>query len=85
MKRIWQNVADQVPATWKDKWDAWRYLSMLGNPRTHIRNIAGNAAFMPVRLAKDAVAWAGEGIADKMLPGGIKTDQVPSESGQRKR
>ena len=77
MKRIWQNVADQVPATWKDKWDAWRYLSMLGNPRTHIRNIAGNAAFMPVRLAKDAVAWAGEGIADKMLPGGIKRTKSP--------
>lgn len=77
MKRIWQNVADQVPATWKDKWDAWRYLSMLGNPRTHIRNIAGNAAFMSVRLAKDAVAWAGEGIADKMLPGGIKRTKSP--------
>ena len=77
MKKIWQNVADQVPATWKDKWDAWRYLSMLGNPRTHIRNIAGNAAFMPVRLAKDAVAWAGEGIADKMLPGGIKRTKSP--------
>ena len=77
MEKIWQNVADQVPATWKDKWDAWRYLSMLGNPRTHIRNIAGNAAFMPVRLAKDAVAWAGEGIADKMLPGGIKRTKAP--------
>ena len=77
MKRIWQNVADQVPATWKDKWDAWRYLSMLGNPRTHIRNIAGNAAFVPVRLMKDAVAWAGEGIADKMLPGGIKRTKAP--------
>lgn len=77
MQKIWQNVADQVPATWKDKWDAWRYLSMLGNPRTHIRNIAGNAAFMPVRLAKDAVAWAGEGIADKMLPGGIKRTKSP--------
>lgn len=77
MEKIWQNVADQVPATWKDKWDAWRYLSMLGNPRTHIRNIAGNAAFMPVRLMKDAVAWAGEGIADKMLPGGIKRTKAP--------
>lgn len=77
MEKIWQNVADQVPATWKDKWDAWRYLSMLGNPRTHIRNIAGNAAFMPVRLMKDAVAWAGEGIADKVLPSGIKRTKAP--------
>ncbi len=56
LEEIYQNVADQVPATWQDKWNAWRYLAMLGNPRTHIRNIAGNAGFMPVRFVKDRVA-----------------------------
>lgn len=53
---IYQNVADQIPSTWVDKWNAWRYLSMLGNPRTHIRNIAGNIGFIPVRAAKDRIA-----------------------------
>ena len=54
---IYQNVADQVPATFADKWNAWRYLSMLGNPRTHVRNIVGNAAFAPVRGVKNAAAY----------------------------
>ena len=42
LDKIYQNVADQVPAKWKDKWNAWRYMAMLFNPRTHIRNIVGN-------------------------------------------
>ena len=53
---IYKDVGRQIPATWQDKWNAWRYLAMLGNPRTHIRNIVGNAGFVPVRMAKDAIA-----------------------------
>lgn len=37
-----QEMADQVDATLLDKVRAWRYLSMLSNPRTHIRNLLGN-------------------------------------------
>ena len=58
MDRIYQNVADQVPSTWKDKWNAWRYLAMLANPRTHIRNVAGNLFFQPLRIVKDRTAAA---------------------------
>lgn len=47
-----QNIADQIPATMRDKWNSWRYLAMLGNPRTHIRNIVGNAVFMPAMRMK---------------------------------
>lgn len=53
---IEQNIADQIPPNWSDKVNAWRYLSMLGNPRTHIRNIVGNAGFAPVILIKNAIA-----------------------------
>ena len=60
MEEIYQNVADQVPSTWRDKWNAWRYLAMLGNPRTHIRNIVGNVGFQPVRIVKDKIATAME-------------------------
>lgn len=56
LDEIYQNIADQVPSTWKDKWNAWRYLSMLGNPRTHIRNVMGNVGFAPIRFTKDRVA-----------------------------
>lgn len=71
MEKILQNVADQVPATWTDKWNAWRYLSMLGNPRTHVRNIVGNAGFVPVRMVKDAIATVLESGVDYLSPKGI--------------
>lgn len=58
MEKIYKDLASQVPSTWKDKWNAWRYLSMLGNPRTHIRNIVGNVGFQPVRWTKDRIASA---------------------------
>lgn len=58
LEEIYQNVADQIPANWRDKWNAWRYMAMLFNPRTHIRNIAGNVFFLPVRMTKDRVAAA---------------------------
>ena len=58
LEKIYQNVADQIPSTWKDKWNAWRYLAMLGNPRTHIRNVAGNFFFQPLRIVKDRTAAA---------------------------
>lgn len=41
--------------TFMDKWNSWRYLSMLGNPRTMIRNILGNTTFGAVTDVKDAV------------------------------
>lgn len=55
MDKIYDNLAQQMPRKWSDKWNAWRYLSMLGNPRTHIRNVAGNAMFAPVVGVKNAV------------------------------
>ena len=56
MVKIYKDLASQVPSTWRDKWNAWRYLAMLGNPRTHIRNIVGNVGFQPVRFMKDRIA-----------------------------
>ena len=51
-----QAIADQIPATWVDKWNAWRYLAMLGNPRTHVRNLFGNGMFAPAVFVKDLIA-----------------------------
>lgn len=69
---IYQNVADQIPSTWVDKWNAWRYLSMLGNPRTHIRNIAGNIGFQPVRFVKDRIAAVIESGVSAVSKGKLK-------------
>lgn len=72
LEAIYKDVAGQVPANWMDKWNAWRYLAMLGNPRTHIRNIVGNAAFAPVRMVKNAIGTALEAGVDYLSPRGIQ-------------
>ena len=58
-------IGKQVPVTLMDKWNAWRYLAMLGNARTHIRNLVGNAVFVPLRFAKDLMAAGGEFVLTK--------------------
>ena len=58
LEEIYQNVADQIPANWRDKWNAWRYMAMLVNPKTHIRNFFGNVGFGLERAFKDRVAAA---------------------------
>ncbi|MBQ7901103.1 MAG: methyltransferase [Clostridia bacterium] len=50
-----ENIAEQITATGLDKWNAWRYMSMLCNPRTHVRNVVGNAIFYPVRKIKNGI------------------------------
>ena len=59
------SIAKQMPVTFKDRIDAWRYLSMLGNFRTHIRNVIGNAIFVPIRFTKDIVAAGNEFLLTK--------------------
>lgn len=55
-QKIYEDLAKQLPVTFADKWNAWRYLAMLGNPRTHIRNLTGNAVFMPAVKMKNLIA-----------------------------
>lgn len=72
-EKIYQNVADQIPSNWRDKWNAWRYMAMLFNPRTHIRNVAGNLLFQPVRMVKDKVAATMETFVRAINPNFEKT------------
>ena len=55
---IYKYAGSQIPASFIDKWNAWRYMAMLGNAKTQIRNIVGNAAFMPYKYAKDTISAA---------------------------
>ncbi len=49
---IYDDVAKQIPPTFGDRLSAWRYFAMLGNPRTHIRNVVGNMVMqLPVRAS----------------------------------
>ena len=48
-----QDIADQMKVSKTEKLNEWRYLSMLGNPKTHIRNLIGNVAMSVVKIVKD--------------------------------
>lgn len=73
---IEQSVAQQIDATWYEKLNNFRYLAMLGNPRTHVRNIVGNAFFVPVRAVKNTIAYGLENIADAKINGGIERSKA---------
>ena len=60
-------IAAQMPSTWVDKWNAWRYLAMLGNPRTHIRNLVGNGVFLPAVTMKNIIGTSIEAATNKVL------------------
>lgn len=64
-KNIYHDIAAQVPSTFMEKWGAWRYLCMLGNPKTIIRNLGGNVAMMPAKALKDKVGALLELTLDK--------------------
>ena len=59
-------IMRQIPPTLVDKLNAWRYLAMLGNPRTHIRNMVGNAVFMPEVGIRNKVAASMQAVAQRM-------------------
>lgn len=55
---ITSSIADQIPSTFREKANFWRYTSMLTNPTTHIRNIMGNAIQFGARKIKDGIGTA---------------------------
>ena len=57
-----QDIADQMNVSIADKLNAWRYLSMLGNPKTHIRNIVANVAMTATKDVKNTVSSATQDI-----------------------
>ena len=71
--------------SWAEKWDAWRYLAMLGNPKTHLRNILGNTTHYMVTEAKDALGAALEGAVDTTNKafGGKGIDRTKALLGQK--
>ena len=62
---ITTSIADQIPSTFREKANFWRYTSMLTNPTTHIRNIMGNAIQMGARKIKNGIGAAIERVVIK--------------------
>lgn len=70
--RMYQYIANQVPTNPVDMFTAIRYLNMLGNLKTQVRNVAGNTGSTLARATKDRVGAILEASVDKVnrLAGG---------------
>lgn len=69
----YKRLAKYLPSkTFGDKMESIRYLSMLGNTRTHARNVLGNVSMGVVTRAKDNVS----GVMQLALPKDQRTKAV---------
>lgn len=66
-EQMYLDVAEQLPFSWLDQWNNWRYFAMLGNSRTHIRNFFGNVIFLPVRQIKNTIGAGIESAVNTTL------------------
>ncbi len=67
--KLVKNAADQVPNTFRDKFTALRYLNMLGNFKTQVRNLVGNTGMTAIQKIKNEARGGIEGIV-KAVSGG---------------
>ena len=68
LNEVYAELGQQVSKSTIEKIDAWRYFSMLANPKTHIRNIVGNLAMGKVQSVKNKVAGVIESTVTKINP-----------------
>ena len=77
--RALDEIASQIVSSIPDRLNAWRYLAMLGNPRTHIRNVTGNATMYATNAAKNVVKYALERIPGTKKTTALKTSKDAKE------
>lgn len=68
MEKITADIGSKMKPGIVDKLNAWRYLSMLGNPRTILRNLIGN------EIMSD-VLWVGKDAVGSVLERGLDQSQ----------
>lgn len=85
LKEIYRDIGRQMPTRFTDRWNAWRYMAMLGNTRTHMRNILGNAGFAPVVGTKDLAATVIESAVDRVSGGKLGRSKALVGAGKNDR
>ena len=73
---IAKDVAQQLPSNWRERFTALRYLNMLGNFRTQVRNWVGNVTNQGLYMAKDQLAATIEGLANAASGGQFERTKV---------
>lgn len=78
--QVYAIMASTIKAGFMDKVNAWRYFAMLGNTRTHARNIIGNEAMGLVTGAKDVTATLIEHAVIRNKNDRTKTVLLPTKA-----
>lgn len=65
-EKIYENIGKQIPSTFADKWNAWRFMGMLGTIKAPIRNNLGNIGGWAMRNAKNLPASIGEAVLQRI-------------------
>ena len=72
-EQIGQRIANDMHVSGMEKFNAWRRMAMLLNPKTHIRNVGGNVIMMGMRKAADTI---GAALQKAFVPAGQRTQSV---------
>lgn len=74
MEELYDRIIKQLPVGNMEKFDAWRRMAMLLNPKTHVRNVGGNVIMTGLRKTADTI---GAGIEKAIgLKSGSRTKSV---------
>lgn len=80
MTRVKEQLASQVPVSLAEKFDSFRYLAMLGNAKTHERNIIGNALMRVMYGEKNFIQRVLEVALNDKLEERTKTFEKSTEA-----
>ena len=68
LDKVYEELGQQVPKTFTEQLDEWRYFSMLANIKTHARNMIGNVAMHGMQRVKDRIAGGIEDVVARFNP-----------------
>lgn len=76
LAKVNQYINDLIPSSFEDKIDSFRYINMLFNPKTMIKNVGGNVINTGMGSVRDTI---GSGI-DRLISNktGIRTTGLPN-------
>ena len=71
LAEIQKLITDKIPPAKGQGIKAWMRISMLFNPKTQVRNVAGNAVILPVNMFSDSVSAGVDRLISKKT--GVRT------------
>ncbi len=83
-KKVFGEIANQIPSSWFDRFNSWRYFCMLCAPSTHTKNMASNVAMSGADFLKDVYLARLEKAYQKKHPDYVRTASVTVNSADRK-